>query len=467
MDLSNAFEKQNKSFQINPYPSINDRLVNLLIIKRLLQTRAMDLVKAVNQDFSHRSDKETLFLEISPAINAIDYCLKNLKKWTKPQKRQVSWYLKPSEASVIAQPLGVVGIIVPWNYPIYLSIVPLAYAIAAGNNVMVKFSELTPITGNTFNKLFKSLSLSQSVTIINGGVDVAKAFASLPFGHLLFTGSTAVGKDVMAAASKNLTPVTLELGGKSPAIISASVNTKYLERLFMGKLFNAGQTCIAPDYLLIPPDFEPQLEASFAEFINSHYPSLMDNDSYTSLISEHHKERLDQLLLDAKAKGARIVQFGDKQENSRKFPVCLLFNVNNSMRIMQEEIFGPLLPVATYKTFPEAVDVINSMPNPLALYYFGDNKEEINLIQFHTLSGALTINDTIMHLAIDDLPFGGVGQSGLGQYHGYEGFLTFSKLKPLYKQRRISPVSWFYPPYGKLIDYFLRYFAGIKFKENK
>jgi coniferyl-aldehyde dehydrogenase len=467
MDLSTAFEKLKKSFQTNPYPSISSRRENLLAIKRLLKDHAMDLVEAVNKDFSHRSDKETLFLEISPAINAIDYCLKNLGKWTKKRKRHVSWYLKPSVASVIAQPLGVVGIIVPWNYPIYLSVVPLAYAIVAGNQVMIKFSELTPLTGNAFDKLFKALPLSQSVAVINGDIELAKEFAALPFGHLLFTGSTNVGKEVMATASKNLTPVTLELGGKSPAIVSTKVNINYLERLFMGKLFNAGQTCIAPDYLLFPASFEQQLEALFGEFIDSHYPELMDNVNYTSMISLQHKARLESLLNDAIEKGARVVQFGEFKENSRKFPVCLLFNVNKSMRIMQEEIFGPLLPIVTYNTFNETIDAINSMPNPLALYYFGDNKEEINLLQYHTLSGALTINDTIMHLAIDDLPFGGVGQSGLGQYHGYEGFLTFSKLKPLYEQRRISPISWFYPPYGKLIYYFLRYFAGIKFKENK
>ena len=305
---------------------------------------------------------------------------------------------------------------------------------------MIKCSELTPLTGQFLDKLIsQSTVLSAFVNIINGGVDVATAFAALPFGHLLFTGSTEVGKQVMLAASHNLTPVTLELGGKSPAIISPGVNIKYLDRLFMGKLFNAGQTCVAPDYLLVPNCFLHRIEALAARFLDLHYPELMDNDHYTSLISEHHKDRLVSILDDAKAKGARIVQFGELKENARKFPFYLVFDVTPSMRVMQEELFGPLLPVLVYNSFSDVIDLIHSKPKPLALYYFGDNKEEIKLLQFNTLSGALTINDTVMQLAVDSLPFGGVGQSGLGQYHGQEGFDTFSKNKTgLYARKVIT-----------------------------
>lgn len=466
MMLIHQFEQQKKQYTDNPYPSFLQRKEALLAIKELLQHQANAFAFAVNQDFSHRARQETLFLEISPSIKAVDYCLKHLKQWMAAKKRRVSWYLKPSTAKVIAQPLGVVGIIVPWNYPIYLAIVPIIYALAAGNQVMVKCSELTPATGQLLASLFSQSVLNQYVKIINGDASVAQQFSQLPFGHLLFTGSTATGKQVMANASTNLTPVTLELGGKSPVILSNTINESYLERLFMGKLFNAGQTCIAPDYLLIPKGQEARLEAVFKDFIAKHYPNLIHNDNYSSIISEHHKQRLEALLTDARDKGARIVAFGENNSIGRKLPVYLLFDVHQDMRVMQEEIFGPLLPVMAYDEFDQALAIINRNPTPLALYYFGHNQNEINQLTFQTLSGALTINDTIMHIAIDDLPFGGVGQSGMGHYHGHEGFLTFSKLKPVFVQKRFSPVRWFYPPYGRLIDTFLRYFSGIRLKNK-
>lgn len=466
MTLSSIFEKHQQAFLKNPYPLISQRREILLNLKRLLQEQAPSLDKAINKDFSHRAQEETLFLEIFPTIKAIDYCVKHLKKWTKSQQRSVPWYLKPSQASVIAQPLGVIGIIVPWNYPIYLSLVPMIYALAAGNHVMIKFSELTPATNKALTGLLKKSLLKHVVTPVEGDAEFAKAFSTLPFGHLLFTGSTVVGKKIMAAASKNLTPVTLELGGKSPAIISTTINPDYFDRLFMGKLFNAGQTCVAPDYLLIPKNSEPLIENQLTAFINRRYPNLIKNIHYTSIINDIHKKRLEHLLKDAREKGARIVQFGEDEQAGNKMPVYLIFNTQPSMQVMQEEIFGPILPVIAYDNFQQAIALVKTLPNPLALYYFGKSKDEINQLTFNTLSGALIINETLMHIANDDLPFGGVGQSGLGQYHGKEGFMTFSKLKPIFKQRKISPVSWFYPPYGKLIRGFIRYIAGIKIKEK-
>lgn len=463
MNITHEFEQQKKYYMDNPYPSLEQRVEILLAIKSLLQHQANAFVSAVNQDFSHRSRQETLFLEISPSLNALTYCLKHLKKWMALKKRHVSWYLKPATAKVIAQPLGVVGIIVPWNYPVYLAIVPIIYALAAGNQVMVKCSELTPATGQLLATLFSQWQFKQRVCIINGDVAIAEAFSRLPFGHLLFTGSTAIGKAVMANASTHLTSLTLELGGKSPVIVSKTMNERYLERLFMGKLFNAGQTCIAPDYVLIPKGQEVDLEVLFKRFMDKHYPDVIHNDNYSSIISDHHKQRLQALLADALEKGARVVRFGDDDNASRKLPIYLLFDVHQGMRVMQEEIFGPLLPVISYDKFNDALAIIHLNPTPLALYYFGDDVSEINQLTYHTLSGALTINDTIMHIAIDDLPFGGVGQSGMGHYHGHEGFLTFSKLKPVFAQKRISTARWFYPPYGKLVDNFLRYFAGIRF----
>lgn len=464
MDLNAQFKTLQKIHRNNPFPSLEERKKVILALKKGLQNDAYSLAAAVNLDFTHRAEEETLFLEVFATLNAINYCLNEMKHWMKDRKRHVSWMLKPAYAYVSPQPLGVVGIMVPWNYPVILALVPALYALAAGNRVMIKMSELSPNTGLALQTLIQSIGLEQFVIVVNGDVALAKEFATLPFGHLLFTGSTQVGKLVMKAASDNLTPVTLELGGKSPAVLSRTMNSKYFNRLFMGKLFNAGQTCIAPDYLLVPAEWNQRIEDEFQKFITIHYPQLMKNDNYTNIISEHHKQRLLALVEDAQSNGARVVVFGDTQSDSTKMPIYLLFGVTQDMRVMKEEIFGPILPILNYASITDAVDFINNAPNPLALYYFGEDKGEVELIKTTTLSGALTINDTIMHLAVDDLPFGGVGSSGMGQYHGQEGFDAFSQLKPIMVQRRLSLTTWIYPPYGRLIRIFLRWMGGIKRK---
>ncbi|QRN03803.1 aldehyde dehydrogenase family protein [Legionella sp. MW5194] len=467
MVLNNLFMELMQEHRKDPYPSVSERRDMLKQLKTLLKTQGTTLAAAINSDYSHRSQTESLFLEIAPSIKAIDYCLSHLKTWTKARKKRVSWHFWPASAYVLPQPLGVVGIIVPWNYPVFLSIVPLAYALAAGNRVMVKMSELSSELSQTLQKLLSSLpTVKKFVKIVDGDVEVGKAFSSLPFGHLLFTGSTSVGKAVMAAASQNLTPVTLELGGKSPAILSQGMNPAYLPRLFMGKLYNAGQTCIAPDYLLVPSRLEQTIETGFAEFLSQHYPDLMTNDNYTGIISPSHKQRLHDLLEDARQKGARVVQYGEESPSSAKMPVYLIFNVNTAMKVMNEEIFGPILPIMTYERMADAIYFINSLPNPLALYYFGDNNDELNRLEYGTLSGAFTVNDTLMHVAIDDLPFGGVGHSGFGQYHGQEGFDRFSQLKPVFKKKKIATAAWLYPPYGRLVHWYLRYIAGINLGRN-
>ncbi|KGP63916.1 aldehyde dehydrogenase [Legionella norrlandica] len=467
MDLFAEFKSLHTQYELDPYPSLCERKRVLVAIKKALQKEASVLAEAINKDFSHRAAEETLFLEVFPTIKAINYCLKNMKRWMKKRHRHVSWLFIPAKAYVIPQPLGVVGNLVPWNYPVYLALVPTIYALAAGNRVMIKMSELSVNIGDALQTLFQSIGLERYVCVVNGDIEVSKQFASLPFGHLIFTGSTHVGKLVMKAASENLTPVTLELGGKSPAVLSCTMNTNYFKRLFMGKLFNAAQTCIAPDYLLIPQGWDEIVEREFKKFINTFYPELMSNKQYTSIITDKHKKRLLDLVEDARSKGARVVEFGQQASESPKLPMYLLFHVTNEMRVMKEEIFGPILPVMTYRSLNDAVNYINSLPNPLALYYFGEDKEEIKLIQTKTLSGALTINETIMHIAIDDLPFGGVGHSGMGHYHGKEGFDSFSKLKPVFAQRLISTVSWFYPPYGTLMRLLLTWIGGIKLREKK
>ncbi len=467
MDLNTRLKGLQDEYQRNPYPSLTERKKLLLTIKKMLQKDAYSLAEAVSKDFTYRAEQETLFLEIFPTIKAINFCLKKLKLWMKKKSRNVSWMFAPASAYLIPQPLGIVGIMVPWNYPVYLALVPAVYALAAGNRVMIKMSELSPNTARTLQSLVHSSAVGDFIQVIDGDVEVSKQFASLPFGHLLFTGSTSVGKSVMSAASQNLTPLTLELGGKSPALLSSSMNPKYFKRLFMGKLFNAAQTCIAPDYLLIPNGWEGKIQEEFRNFIHIHYPDLMNNEHYSSIISEHHKQRLLDFVQDAKNKGAQVVEFGELNPANNKIPIFLLLGATREMKVMQEEIFGPILPIICYKEVSEAVEYIKSYPNPLALYYFGEDDEEIEYIQIQTLSGALTINDTIMHIAIDDLPFGGVGMSGMGQYHGEEGFNTFSKLKPVFVQSRYSTISWLYPPYGKLLNVILAKIGGIKIKKNR
>ncbi|CEG56732.1 coniferyl aldehyde dehydrogenase [Legionella fallonii] len=466
MDLNAQFKALQSEYKTNPYPSLIERKKILIAIKSGLQNDAHSLAEAISKDFSYRAEEETFFLEIFPTIKAIDFCIKKLKRWMKNRVRNVSWMFAPARAYVIPQPLGVIGVMVPWNYPLYLALVPAVYALAAGNRVMIKMSELSPNIANTLRTIVHSLGLETFIRIVEGDVDVAKEFSALPFGHLLFTGSIEVGKSVMREASKNLTPVTLELGGKSPALLSESMNPKYFNRLVMGKLFNAGQTCIAPDYLLIPDGWQAKVEEEFKKLMHLHYPDLMNNNHYCSIISEHHKQRLLDLVQDARDKGAHLIQVGELDPLSRKIPVFILFDVTKEMKVMQEEIFGPILPVLSYKSFHEAIDYINSFPNPLALYYLGENSQEISYIKTQTLSGALTINDTLIHVAVDDLPFGGVGMSGMGQYHGQEGFDTFSKLKPVFIQSRFATFPLFYPPYGILMNKFLALVGGLKIRKK-
>ncbi len=466
MSLLQTFTQLKKMSSTQPCIAFEKRNDTLRLLKTMVREQGEALADAVNKDFTHRSRQETLFLEIAPAVSAIDYCRSNLKAWMKPQKRRVPLYLKPAKAYISPQPLGVVGIIVPWNYPVYLAIVPLAYALAAGNRVMIKCSELTPETGSLLRKVIKKAQLDAFVVIVNGDSQCAEEFSALPFDHLLFTGSTEVGKAIMKTASAHLTPITLELGGKSPVVIAEDCALKNWQRIFIGKLYNAGQTCIAPDYCLIPRKFEHEFEQQFSDFVHKRFPNCMDNNDYTAIISTKHHQRLQELVEDAQSKGARIVAFGEREARSQKFPITLIFNATNAMRVMQEEVFGPLLPIFFTDNFQQAMQLIKQRPAPLALYYFGKNKEEINFLQYNTMSGSLVINDTVVQIAVNDLPFGGVGDSGIGAYHGKEGFDLFSHNKALFYQQKYSLASWFYPPYGRLISWYLTYFSKIKRKDS-
>ena len=365
--------------------------------------------------------------------------------------RRATWWSLPARARLLRQPLGVVGIIVPWNYPLYLAVSPLTAALAAGNRAMLKMSEHTPRFGAPLESLIARAFSDDEVVAVNGDLATAKAFGALPFDHLLFTGSTQVGREVMKAASANLTPVTLELGGKSPAIVTASFDVEETARRIMhGKLVNAGQTCIAPDYALVPNALVNRFIEGCRVATRAFYPALATNPQYTSIVSERQYRRLAGYVDDARDFGASIHRLHDEPadaERRRLSPVALT-DVSDSMRVMKEEIFGPILPVVGYDTIDEAIAYVNARPRPLALYYFGASDLDLEAVLSRTVSGGVTVNNTAFHVVQESLPFGGVGPSGMGEYHGRAGFDRFSKLKPVFIDGRWSASSLLRPPYG-------------------
>ena len=378
-----------------------------------------------------------------------------------PQPRHVAAHFLPANAEVVYQPLGVVGIVSPWNYPISLTMIPLATAIAAGNRAMLKPSELTPRTNEVLTEMLAEIFDSEQVAVIAGGAEVGAAFSALPFDHLLFTGSTGVGRAVMRAASENLVPVTLELGGKSPAMVERGFAAKAAASIAYGKLANAGQTCIAPDYALIHEEETATFVKAYMQAARRYYPRGAMDDGYTSIISADHYERLLRLIEDARAKGARVVQMdegdGSDVTRERTLPPTLLLDTTEEMKVLQEEIFGPILPVVAYRSLDEAIEYVNSRPRPLALYYFGGGGETCDRVLAKTTSGNVTINDTLLHYAVGDLPFGGVGASGMGAYHGEEGFRALSHAKGVFRQSRWSGVGLTRAPFGRAADAVLRW----------
>ena len=448
-DLNSLLATQRKAYAAHPFPPLAQRQQWLKSLRQLLSREREVLIDAISQDFSHRSPDETLFAELMPSLHSLDYTLKHLKRWMKPSSRSVGMMFQPASAKVMYQPLGVVGIIVPWNYPLYLAMGPLIGALAAGNRVMLKLSEFTPATGRLLKDLLGRIFPEDMVAVVLGEAEVGAAFSALGFDHLLFTGSTYVGKQVMLAAAHNLTPVTLELGGKSPAIVSADVPLKdAAQRIAWGKSLNAGQTCIAPDYVLVPQDRVEGFVEAYRQAIHSFYPTLADNPDYSAIINERQVARLERLQTDATLKGARLIPLYE-QGQGRRMPHALVLDVSDDMQVMQDEIFGPLLPIVPYTDLEQALAYINSRPRPLALYYFGYNKAEQQHVVHNTHSGGVSINETLLHVAIDGLPFGGVGHSGMGHYHGHEGFLTFSKAKGVLIKQRLNSSLMIYPPYGR------------------
>lgn len=441
-----------------PMPSLQQRRAQLTLLKTLLIEHKDAIAAAINADFTARSADETLLAEIMPCVQSIEHTLKHLRGWMKPDRRSVGLHFQPASARVVYQPVGVVGIIVPFNYPLNLAIVPLVTALAAGNRAMLKMSEFTPKTADLLRDILHKGFAEDHIAIITGEVDIAAAFSRLPFDHLLFTGSTAIGKHVMRAAAENLTPVTLELGGKSPAIIADDIPlTDIIDRLCFAKSLNAGQTCVAPDYVLLPrgklESFMQLYKAAFSKM----YPSLNNNPHYTSVINARTLQRLQEWLTDAAKKGARIESVSDEiiSDGTCRMALQLVTNVSDEMKIMQHELFGPILPLIPYDHIDAALAYINRRPRPLSLYLFSYDRALQEQVTTRTHAGAMCINDALIQVGVDDLPFGGIGQSGMGQYHGHEGFLAMSKAKAMMTKGRLNSMKLIYPPYGGLLQKWL------------
>jgi coniferyl-aldehyde dehydrogenase len=450
--LAQALDLQRRAFATNPYPSHAARRDRLARLARMLREHAAGIRDAISADFGQRAGEETDLLEVFTSLEGITHARRHLRRWMRVERRPVAWWSRPGRAELLRQPLGVVGIIVPWNYPLYLAVSPLTAALAAGNRAMLKLSEHTPRFGTLFESILARTFAPDEVLACNGDAAVARAFSALPFDHLLFTGSTAVGREVMKAASANLTPVTLELGGKSPAIVTGGFDlAESARRVMYGKLINAGQTCVAPDYALVPrPLVNPFIEACRSA-TRAYFPTLATNPQYTSIASERQFRRLAGYVDDARNHGASIHALHEEAtdaERRRLSPVALT-DVTDSMRVMQEEIFGPILPVVGYDAIDEAIAYVNARPRPLALYYFGARDDDLEAVLERTVSGGVTVNNTALHVVQEDLPFGGVGPSGMGEYHGRAGFDRFSKLKPVFLDGRFSAASLLAPPYGR------------------
>lgn len=457
--LEQLLARQRVAFAAQPLPNASQRKAWLSALRDMLLAEQDAIGQAIARDFGRRSRDETRMAELLPCLQGIDHAKRHLSRWMRPSRRKVALAFQPATAQVCYQPVGVVGIIVPWNYPLFLAIGPLTSALAAGNRVMLKMSETSPATGELLKGLLARVFPEDLVSVVLGDSEMATAFSGLPFDHLLFTGSTTVGRRVMAAAAQNLTPVTLELGGKSPVLIGAQAClAAAAQRIAFGKTLNAGQTCVAPDYVLVPRARMAEFTAAYTLAVHRLFPSVVGNPDYTLIINQPHCERLNRYLHDASIKGATITALYPMEEHrGRCLPPTLLEGVDDDMLIMQEEIFGPLLATIAYDDFAQALAYINTRPRPLALYYFGTDRDEQQQVLERTHSGGVCINDTLLQAAQHDLPFGGVGPSGMGHYHGHEGFLTFSNARGVVRKGRLNSARVVYPPYGGKLHKLVRW----------
>jgi len=448
-------------------PSLELRSDRLDRVVSMVTKYKSEIISALQDDFGNRDPVMSAATEVDSVIGPMMHAKKNLKKWMKTEKRKAAiaplgsaLSLLGAKAEIRYQPKGVVGAISPWNFPLNLALAPLAGILSAGNRVMLKPSELTPASSDLTKLMIEEYFDESEIGVFIGDPEVGAAFSGLAFDHLIFTGGTAIAKHVMKAASENLVPLTLELGGKSPVVVGKSSKIKETAtRVMQGKTMNAGQICLAPDYALVPEESVNEFVQATVDVTSEMYPAMKDNDDFTSIINQRHYDRIQGYISDAKEKGAEVVEINPSNEDfsqqpHHKIPPTIILNPTEDMQVMQEEIFGPVLPVKTYKDVSETVDYINSKDRPLGLYYFGEDTKEKDFVLDNTTSGGVTVNDVISHITMEDLPFGGVGPSGMGSYHGYDGFKEFSHAKSVYKQSwlNLNKVAGLVPPYKKKED---------------
>jgi len=457
--LNSKFLALRESYNATPYPSYRDRKKILLKIKKSLVENEINIYQALKDDYGYRSEFDTFIAELLPSIMGVNYAIKNLKKWMKPSKRRAGIMIFPSSVAVHYQPLGVVGIVVPWNLPFFLALAPAVQALAAGNRVMIKMSEFTPHANQTLRKVLKDVV--DHIVIIEGESGVGAEFSALPFDHLMFTGSTSVGRHIARAAADNLTPITLELGGKSPVIVDkhADINAT-VDSIILGKSCNAGQICVAPDYILIHSREKEKFIKKFICNYRKYFCNDNNNNRQTHIINDRHFKRLNDLIEDANSKGAQIhaVMDYDNVKGERVLYPHLLTNVSEDMNVMKEEVFGSIIPVLSYDTIDEAIEFINKRPHPLAIYLMSRNRKIIDKVLKTTHSGGMCVNDTAIHALADDSPFGGVGHSGMGHYRGQEGFETFSKAKTVLTTKPWVPKNAFLVQHRDFVLKILRIF---------
>lgn len=454
-DMQIQFDKMYKLSRDQIEVSWNTRLKRLKKLESLVNDNRDIISEVISQDFGKRSKAETLMAEIFPTLEEIRYAKKHGKDWMSIKKVSTGMWFLPASSYIQPQPLGLIGIIAPWNYPLFLSLPPLIGALVAGNRAMIKLSEHAPIYAKWLATAIPEYFSEDEICVVNGGSEVSQAFSSLAFDHLIFTGSTEVGKHVMRAASKNLTPVTLELGGKSPVIIDEDCDLEHtVSRVWTGKLLNAGQTCIAPDYVLLPEVLKTEFIEKSKEWINKHYIDIKNNDDYSHMINASQFNRIQSYLEDAKKSDATIHAMTDTKSDleSKFMPPYLVTDLPETSKLLKHEIFAPILPIVIYKNLNQAIKYVNDRHRPLALYVFSKNEAVCNRVMNETVSGGASINDTIYHIAQHELPFGGIGHSGLGSYHGKASFDTFSHYKSIFKQSSINAMGLMQPPYGKVFD---------------
>ncbi len=459
MTMHDVLNRQRAAFMAELPVAVAVRKDRLTRAAAMITDHADAFCDALSEDFGHRSREQSMLTDIAASVAPIRHALKSVDRWMRRDKRAVQFPLGllGARAWVEYQPKGVVGVIAPWNFPVNLVMGPVAGAFAAGNRVMVKTSEFTPRTAALFEEVCPEYFAEDELAFFSGAAEVGKAFSELPFDHLIFTGATGIGRHILHAAADNLTPVTLELGGKSPVIVGKDADiARTTERVAIGKMLNAGQICLAPDYMLVPEAQEQAVVDGLKAAVSAMYPTLLANPDYTAIINDRHHQRLEEWVADARAKGATVETVNPAGEdfagsNSRKMPLHIVRNATDDMIVMQEEIFGPVLPVRRYSGIDAAIAEVNRRDRPLGLYYFGPDADERRRVLDRTISGGVTLDDVVFHVSMEELPFGGIGPSGMGSYHGGDGFKTFSHAKAVFKQAKldVAKLAGLKPPYGK------------------